>query len=279
MSEKMTDDKATFYDIDRMLLDVVINDPFSLQKGVRPWLSVCVEHSSSAVVAWILSTENTPQQAFARLLHEAFSSSEERPIEGIPQSLCVITDLTLSARIQHVLHSMKVSICSRRVQPSIKGRAEHFLSFIQTRLLIAQEAGKSATGSSYASSDEEDAELTYDALKAFLQVLLRNYNSTPLDETGRTCLSTLQEDTSMRSADAAVLALLLQETQKRRVMKRGILYHGESYWHPALASLPGKEVEICVDDEQDGVPQTIEVFASDQWMCTASRSFSSTNSE
>ncbi len=272
----MSDEKTTFYELDRMLLDVRVKDPVSPQEMVRPWLSVCVEHHSRAVVAWLVSTQNTPQQAFARLLHEAFSSSEDRPIGGIPQTLCIITDLKLSAQIQHVLHSMKVSIWSRGAQPTIKGKAERFLSFIQARLLIVQEAGKSATGSSSASSDDEDAELTYDALKAFLQVLLRDYNSTPLDDTGRTRLSTLQEDTSMRSADPDVLALLLQETRQRRVMKRGILYHGETYWHSALASLLGKEVEIRVD-EQDGVPQTIEVFSSNQWIGTASRSSSLTN--
>lgn len=233
--------KTTLYELDHMLLDIRIQYPPSFRGNVRPWLSVCLEHQSGAILSWLLNAHHPTQTTLAFLLYEAFSSSEERPNGRIPHNLCIVTDLELALQTQQVIQLIGVSGRSGDAQHDTKRRSERFLSFIQAHL-IAMVAGKSEADRGSASSDES-VELTLDKLEALFQVLLYEYHSTPLDDTGRTRLSSWQECTSLRSVTPDILALLLQQTRQRTVMKHGIFYKGRRYWHPSLASLVGKKLK------------------------------------
>ncbi|HEV2659318.1 MAG TPA: Mu transposase C-terminal domain-containing protein, partial [Ktedonobacteraceae bacterium] len=55
----------------------------------------------------------------------------------------------------------------------------------------------------------------------------------------------------------------------RRVVKDGIHYRKNRYWHSDLARYMGKEVHIRKESTQIS-PETLEVFFEQQWICSAS---------
>lgn len=62
--------------------------------------------------------------------------------------------------------------------------------------------------------------------------------------------------------------MLLKEPATRRVLKEGIKYAGERYWHPELSVLVGEDVLVRAAPHYTA-PEEIEVFSEGRWRCTA----------
>lgn len=248
------------YELAHMRLDIHLEQWMPPQKEEMPWLSVCYEPNSGVVLSHSLSISLPNQKTGALLLYEAFSSSENQPLGGVPYAIRVDTPHELALQTQHVLGLMDVAVHLPTSHRNIDCRVERFFSLIQTHFAAI------GTGSHDVSS--ASAELTLETLQALFEAFLHEYHSTVLDHAGHTRLSFWQECVPRCPVEPTLLARLVQQIDRRRVTKQGISYQGRTYWHPFLASLLGKIVDIRVD-MKEVMPPEIEVISHNQHLCIA----------
>ena len=85
--------------------------------------------------------------------------------------------------------------------------------------------------------------------------------------TGQTPLAFWQEHATPLPVDEHLLRLLdglLKEGINRRVLKEGIKYAGERYWHPELSVLVGEDVLVRAVPHYTA-PDELEVFFEGKW--------------
>jgi hypothetical protein len=112
------------------------------------------------------------------------------------------------------------------------------------------------------------AELSLADLEQRFRTFIDQYHQEMHSATGQTPFAFWQEHATPLPVDERLLDMLLKELTHRHVLKEGIKYAGERYWHPELAVLVGEEVLVRAAPCYTA-PDELEVFFGEQWRCTA----------
>ena len=157
----------------------------------------------------------------------------------------------------------------RAHEPQGRGRVERVHETLDTRLW--------ATLPGYGGPNivkrnpKAKAELTLAQLDERFRNFVDRYHQEVHNATGQTPLVFWQEHATPLPVDEHLLRLLdglLKEGINRRVLKEGIKYAGERYWHPELSVLVGEDVLVRAVPHYTA-PDEVEVFFEGKWRCTA----------
>jgi len=255
------------YLVDTTRIDIPVRDYCSsCQRGatIRPWLTICGEPISKLVIASRLSGTPPDKSALTAVICSALLLTEERPYGGAPGQIwtahckedvaehikCLARELDITLRFFPFDQS-----CS-------KEWPERFF------LKLDQELWSTLIGSPGFEGEpqHEETELTLGEVRSIFDAFIDRYHHQVDGASGQTPLEYWNDHCFPEAVDPRLLKVSLL----RRVSKRGISFEGRSYSHAALAALVGKEVVIRVDPI-GSMPESIEVFDQEQWVCTAGR--------
>lgn len=214
-----------------------------------------MEPVSKRVLAFCLSEHHLDLESIKAILYEAFlADGENKQFVSVPDEIWFDKSLLFSS-LQDLTHALHITQCS--MSPSAKGSVERLFLSIQNECFPRQDS----------SGNRFIAESTLSELEErFTQFLLHHHQIQ--SSTGLTPLEIWQEQCRPSVFDPHVLYPLLHDGGKRRVLKDGIRYRNNTYWHSALAYYVGKEVQIMMKPRQIS-PETIGVFFEQRWICSA----------
>lgn len=247
------------YAIDTLALDVYVNrsspSDQNLPAMVRPYLTICMEPISKRVLAFCLSEYHIDLESIKAILYEAFLADGEQFV-SVPDEIWFDKGLLFSS-LQDLTHALHITQCS--MPPSAKGSVERLFLSIQNECFPRQDS----------SGNRFIAESTLSEIEErFIQFLLHHHHQVQ-PSTGLAPLESWQEQRRPSVFDPHVLYPLLHNGGKRRVLKNGIRYRHNTYWHSDLAYYVGKEIQIMMKPKQIS-PETIEGFFEQRWICSAS---------
>ena len=261
------------YELDHTQVDVLVEDirPEHLRTKsgeIRPWLTLCIDRRSRLVMAAIFSYDRPDRHTVAAAIREAVLVSDEKPYGGVPNEIWVDRGKELLAtHIHSFTQELKVILhpCTPHY-PQEKGIVERFFGVLNTRLWVLQPGY--VDSNTVERSPRAKAELTIAELEARFKAFIEVYHHEVHSQTKFSPLEYWQEYCWAERVDVRTLDRLLKEAKGRMVLKSGIKYQGRMYWHTALATVVRKTVVIRAAPTYV-VPDEIEVYHNDTWLCTA----------
>jgi putative transposase len=240
----------------------------SLSGEVRPFLTLVVDSASRLIMAGLFSYDRPDRFMVAAAIRAGMVTGEEKSYGGVPDEIWVDNGKDLIA--EHV-HQLALGLGIKLVPgppyaPQVRGIVERLHETLDTRLW--------ATLPGYVGANvvkrnpRAKAELTLAELDQCFRAFVERYHHEAHSETGQTPLAFWQEHTTPFPVDERLLDVLLKEAAHRRVLKEGIKYVGQVYWHPELAILVGEDVLVRAAPCY-AAPDELEVFFEGQWRCTA----------
>lgn len=266
------DDSHVIYFFDHTQIDVLVKDQrdekVRTQGGeIRPWLSLALCPAPRLCVAAIFSYDQPNRFTVASLLRDALLMPLEKPYGGLPSEVWVDRGKDLVSRhVRELTRELGIHLhlCAPH-QPQQKGIIERFFGTLNTRLW--------STFPGYVNSNVVDrnpsvkAEFTITEVVERFWEFIERYHQEVHSETGMTPMGFWDEHCLSIPADPRELDVLLKESDTRRVIKIGIKFEGQTYWHADLAPLVGQDV--VVRSEATYPLEEIEVFHDGRWICTA----------
>jgi putative transposase len=240
----------------------------SLAGEVRPFLTLVVDSASRLIMAGLFSYDRPDRFMVAAAIRAGMLTGEHKPYGGVPDEIWVDNGKELIA--QHV-HQLALGLGITLVpgpphEPQVRGIVERLHETLDTRLW--------ATLPGYVGANviernpQAKAELTLAELDQRFRVFVDRYHQEVHNATGQTPLSFWQEHAPPLPVDERLLDVLLKEPAQRRVLKEGIKYAGQVYWHTELAILVGEDILVRAAPCYTA-PSELEVFFEGQWRCTA----------
>ena len=258
---------GTVYQIDHTQIDVLVIDNRSENRNkhgeTRPFLTVTLEANSRCIVSARLAYEVPNSQMVGESLRRAFLDW------GVPDEVWVdngkdFTSNHIRGAADDVEFELKVL---PKRNPQLKGRVERFFRTLNTKLWSRIPG--------YVDSNVEKrnptvkAELTISEINKKLQAFIDEYHHMKHSSIDMSPIGFWNEYVFARPINASKLNILLQKRESRKVQKKGIVYQGVTYWHENLGQLIKQPVEIRMDGSVIGAPDTVEVYSSGRWICTA----------
>jgi Mu transposase, C-terminal len=249
------------YAIDTLAFDGYVNrsslSDQSVPAKIRPHLTMCIEPVSKRILAFRLSEHHPDRESIKAILYEAFFADDEnKHSASVPDEIWFDKSVLFSS-LQDLIQALHLTLCS--IPPSAKGLIERLFFSIQNACF----PGKDGSGNRFI------AESALSELEERFAQFLLQYHHQVQSSTGLTPLESWQEQRRPSAVDPRMLSLLLCDGGQRRVVKDGIHYLKNRYWHSDLARYMGKEVHIRKVPTQI-TPETLEVFFEQQWICSAS---------
>ncbi len=240
----------------------------TLSGEVRPYLTLVIDSASRLVMAGRFSYDPPHRFMVAAAMRDAMRTAEQKPFGGVPDEIWVDNGKDLIAHhVQQLAQGLGITLFPGPPhEPQIRGIVERFHETLDTRLW--------ATLPGYAGRNVVErnpgvkAELSLADLELRFRAFIDQYHQEVHSATGQTPLAFWQECAAALPVDERLLDMLLKEPTHRHVLKEGIKYAGERYWHPELAVLVGEEVLVRAAPCY-AAPDELEVFFEEQWRCTA----------
>jgi transposase InsO family protein len=238
---------------------------------VRPFLTIVVDSASRLLVTGLLGYDPPNRFTVATAIRNAILTSEHKPFGGIPDEIWIDNGKDLVAQhVYQLVEGLDIKLVAGPPhQPQVRGIVERLHKTLDTRLwsTLPGYVGPNVVKR----NPMAKAQLTLAQLDEYFRDFVERYHHEVHSETGQTPLAFWQEHATPLPVDEHILRLLdvlLKEPANRRVLKEGIKYLGERYWHPELAVLVGEDVLVRAAPHYTA-PAEIEVFFDGQWRCTA----------
>jgi putative transposase len=262
------------YEIDHTPVDVLVRDlrseKYRTKSGlVRPWLTLVIEAQSRVVLAAVFSYDHPDRFTVAEAIRRALIITDTHPYGGIPGEIWIDRgeDLT-SKHVRVICMALRITLHITYC-PEHKPHVERFFGTLNTELWSEQ---LGYTGSSVAERNptaERDASLTIAILEAkFWEFINTKYHVRAHSALGVSPLVFWDENCFTEAPDVRQLDVLMMEPEQRKITKGRISLDGRLYFHPELATLVGEHVLVRRPTHY-GPPDSIEVFHSGTWICTA----------
>ncbi|HZU69155.1 MAG TPA: Mu transposase C-terminal domain-containing protein [Ktedonobacteraceae bacterium] len=240
----------------------------TLSGEVRPYLTLVIDSVSRLVMAGRFSYDPPDRFMVAAAIRDAIRTSEQKPFGGVPDEIWVDNGKDLIAHhVQQLAHGLGITLFPGPPhEPQIRGIVERFHETLDTRLwaTLPGYVGRNVVERNPAAK----AELSLADLEQRFRTFIDQYHQEMHSATGQTPFAFWQEHATPLPVDERLLDMLLKELTHRHVLKEGIKYAGERYWHPELAVLVGEEVLVRAAPCYTA-PDELEVFFGEQWRCTA----------
>jgi transposase InsO family protein len=238
---------------------------------VRPFLTLVVDSASRLVMTGLFSYDAPTRFTVAAAIRDAILTNERKPFGGVPDEIWIDNGKDLIARhVYQLAEGLGVKMVPGPPhEPQVRGIVERLHETLDTRLWSTLPGYVGPN--SVRRNPKAKAELTVAQLDEHFQAFVERYHREVHSETGQSPLTFWQEHATPLPVDEPLLRLLdvlLREPAQRRVLKAGIKYAGQRYWHPELAVLVGDYVLIRAAPHYTA-PDEIEVFFEGQWRCTA----------
>jgi len=223
------------------------------------------------VMAGLLSYDEPTRFTVAAAIRDAILTGEHKPFGGVPDEIWIDNGKDLVARhVYQLAEGLGIKLVPGPPhEPQIRGIVERLHESLDTRLwsTLPGYVGPNTVER----NPKAKAELTLYELDEHFRAFIDRYHHEVHSETGQTPLGFWQKHATSFPVDEPLLRLLdmlLKEPATRRVLKEGIKYAGERYWHPELAVLVGESVLVRAAPHYTA-PDEIEVFFEGRWRCTA----------
>lgn len=267
------DGNNVVYQIDATQIDVLVQDTrtgYRKKSGeVRPWLTICVESFTGALVSARFGYDPPNQFTVAGVIRDALLQ-EGRVIGGIPDEIRVDHGKAMISRhIQQIAADYGIVLNPCYI-PEHKGKVERKFGTLNTRLW--------ARFDGYVSSNiqqrnpKSKAAWTLPELIEQFWAFVEQYNQEILKETGKSRVETWAEcclTTPVK--DPHQLDALLEITRQRTVGKQQIEYADRFYWSADLADqVHTGDIVVIHAAPAYTQPESIEVYdLHGQWLGTA----------
>lgn len=240
----------------------------SLSGEIRPFLTLVVDSASRLIMAGLFSYDRPDRFTVAAAIRTGMLMGENKPYGGVPDEIWVDNGKELVA--QHV-HQLALGLGIMLVpgpphEPQVRGIVERLHETLDTRLWATLPGYVGANAAER--NPQAKAELTLAQLDQRFRAFIERYHHEIHSETGQTPLAFWQVHAAPFPVDERLLDVLLKEPAQRRVLKEGIKYAGQVYWHTELAVLVGEDVLVRAAPCYTA-PDELEVFFEGQWRCTA----------
>ena len=240
----------------------------TLSGEVRPYLTLVIDSASRLVMVGRFSYDPPDRFMVAAAIRDAMRMSEQKPFGGVPDEIWVDNGKDLIAHhVQQLAQGLGITLFPGPPhEPQIRGIVERFHETLDTRLwaTLPGYVGRNVVER----NPTAKAELSLADLEQRFRAFIDQYHQEIHSATGQTPLAFWQEHAAALPVDERLLDMLLKEPAHRHVLKEGIKYAGERYWHAELAVLVGEEVLVRVAPCY-AAPDELEVFFQGQWRCTA----------
>ncbi len=240
----------------------------TLSEEVRPYLTLVIDSASRLVMAGLFSYDPPDRFLVAAAIRSAMHTSEHKPFGGVPDEIWVDNGKDLIAHhVQQLTQGLGITLFPGPPhEPQVRGIVERFHETLDTRLwsTLPGYVGRNVVER----NPKAKAELSLTELDQHFRAFIDRYHQETHSTIGQTPLAFWQEHATPLPVDERLLDVLLKEPAHRRVLKEGIKYAGDRYWHPELAVLVGEEVLVRAAPSYT-TPDELEVFFQEQWRCTA----------
>ncbi len=240
----------------------------ALSGEVRPYLTLVIDSASRLVMAGRFSYDPPDRFMVAAAIRDAMLTSDHKPFGGVPDEIWVDNGKDLIAHhVRQLAQGLGITLFPGPPHElQVRGIVERFHETLDTRLwaTLLGYVGPNVVER----NPKARAELTLAELELRFRAFIDQYHQEMHSATGQTPLAFRQEHATPLPVDERLLDVLLKEPAHRRVLKGGIKYAGERYWHPELAVLVGEEVLVRAAPCYTA-PDELEVFFESQWRCTA----------
>ncbi len=235
---------------------------------VRPYLTLVIDSASRLVMAGRFSYDPPDRFMVAAAIRDAMLTGDHKPFGGVPDEIWVDNGKDLIARhVRQLAQGLGIMLFPGPPhEPQVRGIVERFHETLDTRLwaTLPGYVGRNVVER----NPKARAELTLAELDQRFHSFIDRYHQEIHSATGQTPLAFWQEHATPLPVDERLLDVLLKEPAHRHVLKEGIKYAGEQYWHPELAVLVGEEVLVRAAPCYTA-PEELEVFFESRWRCTA----------
>ena len=262
------------YQLDSTRVDVLVKDTrekgYAKKSGeVRPWVTLCLESSTDAIVAAVFSFEDPNEHNVAATIREALLH-EGRPLGGIPREMWVDRGKAMISRhVRRITQDLGIHL-QPCFTPERKGKVERLFGTLNTRLWARQEG--------YVASNVQERNPKAEAVLALPELVQRfwefveSYHQEIVEETGKSRLKTWEESCfTFPVKDPRQLDALLAVLTTRVVGKEQLQYASRIYWDKELPKYisTGETVKIRAAPDYTR-PDEIQVYdLSGQWLGTA----------
>jgi len=240
----------------------------ALSGEVRPYLTLVIDSASRLIMAGRFSYDPPDRFMVAAAIRDAMLTGGHKPFGGVPDEIWVDNGKDLVAHHVHQLaQGLGITLFPGPPhEPQVRGIVERFHETLDTRLWATLHGyvGRNVVER----NPKARAELTLAELEQRFRSFIDQYHQEMHSATGQTPLAFWQEHARPLPVDERLLDVLLKEPAHRRVLKEGIKYAGERYWHSELAVLVGEEVLVRAAPCYTA-PSELEVYFEGQWRCTA----------
>jgi len=235
---------------------------------VRPYLTLVIDSASRLVMAGLFSYDPPDRFMVAAAIRAAMLTTEHKPFGGVPDEIWVDNGKDLIAHhVQQLTQGLGITLVpGPPYQPQVRGIVERFHETLDTRLwaTLPGYVGRNVVER----NPKAKAEFSLSELDQRFRTFIDQYHQEIHSETGQTPPHFWQEHATPLPVDERLLDVLLKEPTWRRVLKEGIKYAGQHYWHPELAVLVGEDVLVRAAPCYTA-PDELEVFFEGHWRCTA----------
>ncbi len=214
---------------------------------IRPFLTMVVDSASRLVMAGLFSYDEPNRFTVAAAIRDAMLTSERKTFGGVPDEIWIDNGKDL---IAHHVYQLAEGLGIKLVagpphEPQIRGIVERLHETLDTRLwsTLPGYVGPNTVER----NPKAKAELTISQLDEHFRAFIDRYHNEVHSKTGQIPLEFWQQHAIPLPLDEPLLRLLdilLKEPATRRVLKEGIKYAGERYWHPELSMLVGEYVLV-----------------------------------
>jgi putative transposase len=261
------------YQMDHTVVDVLVRDLRSARcrtssGEVRPWLTLCMDSRSRAVVGARFGYDRPSRFTVAATIRDSLLTTESKPCGGVPDELWVDRGKELVAHhVTHLAHELGIELFHGTPgQPQQRGRTERFFGTLNTRLW-SRMPGYVASNTTERNPGAK-AEMTISELVDAFWTFVEEYHREIHSVTNISPIDYWTEHRCPPPVELRRLDILLMESARRKVGKIGIRYRSRKYWHDALAPLVGESVLVRTEPSY-AAPDEIEVFHNGAWVCTA----------
>ena len=235
---------------------------------VRPYLTLVIDSASRLVMAGLFSYDPPDRFMVAAAIRAGMLITERKSFGGVPDEIWVDNGKDLIANhVQQLVAGLGSTLFPGPPHyPELRGIVERFYETLDTRLW--------ATLLGYVGANvvernpKAKAELSLSELDQHFRAFIERYHQEVHSATGQTPLQFWREHATQIPVNERLLDILLKEAIQRRVLKEGIKYLGQIYWHANLATLVGEEVLVRASPSYMA-PDSLEVYFEEQWRCTA----------
>jgi transposase InsO family protein len=258
------DGNTVVYQIDATQIDVLAKDTRTDNRKksgeVRPWLTICVESFTGAIVSARFGYDPPNKFTVAAVIHDALLQEEGHVIGGIPDEIRVDRGKAMIAQhVQQIAADYGIVLKPCYI-PEHKGKVERTFGTLNTRCWARIKGYVHSTIQHR--NPKTKAAWTLPELVEQFWAFARQYNQEIVEATGKSRTETWAEYRhTMTVKDPDMLDALLEVTCQRNVGKEQIQYANRNYWSAELAGkvYTGQRVVIHAAPEYMQ-PESIEVY-------------------